>query len=178
MASRPEAREGVLTISEIKEFAGFSSAAQRYVRRSLDVAYARNDALALWSRDGEEAEAIVLQQVVYMVLPTLRIDLIPASMGKGLGMFIGRMAELSAFDLGQGRLDGFAPYRFLYERLLGAAARPWLPAAFCCAAALPVIHPQRRRRLLHSISEAAATAPGWSEREPSFFPEWVEKVSV
>lgn len=28
------------------------------------------------------------------------------------------------------------------------------------------------------ISEAAATAPGWSNREPAFFPEWVEKVDV
>jgi hypothetical protein len=32
--------------------------------------------------------------------------------------------------------------------------------------------------LLQSISEAAATAPGWSNREPAFYPEWVEKVDV
>ena len=46
----------------------------------------------------------------------------------------------------------------------------------CAAAALPHLHPDRRRLLLQSISEGAATAPGWSNREPSFFPEWVEKV--
>ena len=34
----------------------------------------------------------------------------------------------------------------------------------------------RRKNLLQSISEAAATAPGWSAREPSFYPEWVEKI--
>jgi hypothetical protein len=32
--------------------------------------------------------------------------------------------------------------------------------------------------LLHSISEAAATAPGWSDRAPSFYPEWVEQVAA
>jgi hypothetical protein len=28
--------------------------------------------------------------------------------------------------------------------------------------------------LLQSLSEAAATAPGWSDREPAFFPERLE----
>jgi hypothetical protein len=32
--------------------------------------------------------------------------------------------------------------------------------------------------LLQSISESAATAPGWSGREPVFWPEWVEKVDL
>ena len=31
---------------------------------------------------------------------------------------------------------------------------------------------------LQSISEAVATAPGWSKRAPRFFPEWIEKVEV
>jgi hypothetical protein len=43
---------------------------------------------------------------------------------------------------------------------------------------LPHLHPDRRRVLLQSISESAATAPGWSNREPVFWPEWVEKVDV
>ena len=51
-------------------------------------------------------------------------------------------------------------------------------AAFCGAAALPQIRPNRRKHLLQSISEAAATAPGWSQREPSFYPEWVEKEAA
>jgi hypothetical protein len=38
--------------------------------------------------------------------------------------------------------------------------------------------PDRRRTLLQSISESAATAPGWSTREPVFWPEWVEKVDI
>ena len=62
--------------------------------------------------------------------------------------------------------------------LIGAGARPWLPGAFCAAASLPHLHPERRRALLQSISEAAATAPGWSSREPTFYPEWVEKIDI
>ena len=50
--------------------------------------------------------------------------------------------------------------------------------AFCAAAALPQIRPDRRKGLLQSISEAAATAPGWSTRAPSFYPEWVEKEAA
>jgi hypothetical protein len=92
-----------------------------------------------------------------------------------LDSYMGKMIRVAAFDLAQERLSGFSSFRFLYERLLGAAARPWLPAAFCAAAALPQIRPERRKKLLQSISEAAATAPGWSTREPQFFPEWVER---
>jgi hypothetical protein len=88
------------------------------------------------------------------------------------------LVTVSAFDLGQGRIEGFASYRFLYERLIAADARPWLPAAFCAAASMPHLQPERRKKLLQSISEAAATAPGWSKRAPSFYPEWVEKVEV
>jgi hypothetical protein len=88
------------------------------------------------------------------------------------------LITVSAFDLGQDRLGNFAEYRFLYERLVGASARPWLPAAFCAAAALPHLHPDRRRIMLQSISESAATAPGRSSREPAFWPVWVEKVDL
>jgi len=80
----------------------------------------------------------------------------------------------AAFDLEQERLASFSAFRFLYERLLGAKVRPYLPAAFCAASALPAIRPERRKMLLQSLSEAAATAPGWSEREPGFYPEYVD----
>jgi len=92
--------------------------------------------------------------------------------------FMTPLITITAFDLGQGRLTTFSAYRFLYERLIGAEVRPWLPAAFCAAAALPHLHPELRRKLLQSISEAAATASGWSTRQPAFFPAWVEKVDA
>ena len=80
------------------------------------------------------------------------------------------LLRASAQDLARGSLASFGAYRFLYERLMGAAVRPWLPAAFCGAAALPQIHPDRRMALLRTLTETAATAPGWSNAEPTFFP--------
>jgi hypothetical protein len=32
--------------------------------------------------------------------------------------------------------------------------------------------------LLQSLSEAAATAPGWSDRAPSFYPEFIEEAAA
>ena len=169
---------GVLLLSEMKEFAGFPKATQRYIRRSLDAAYGRTDPIETWSRDELETASIRAQARFYRQLDHLRSHVPDDS---GLDMiepFMGTLVTLVAFDLGQDRLPTFAAYRFLYERLLGAASRPWLPAAFCAAASLPHLHPDRRRLLLQSISENAATAPGWSNREPVFWPEWVEKVDV
>lgn len=167
---------GAMTLAEMKEFAGFSAATQRYVRRSLDVGLEREDAMERWSRDVVEAASIRAQSRLYDRLPDIRA-MIPDESGlDAVEQFLGPLVTVSAFDLGQGRLTSFAAYRFLYERLIGAQIRPWLPAAFCAAAALPHLHPDLRRQLLQSISEAAATASGWSNRQPSFFPLWVEKV--
>ncbi len=178
MAATRSTSDGTVTLAEIKEFASFNAASQRYIRRSLDVAFCRADAVALWSRDQVEAASIRAQTRVYSTLGTIR-PLVPDDSSLSLlHDFMGPLIAVSAFDLGQDRLASFSAYRFLYERLIGAHARPWLPAAFCASAALPNLHPVRRRQLLQSISETAATAPGWSSREPSFFPEWVEKVEA
>lgn len=167
---------GMLTLNEIKEFASFSAATQRYIRRSLDVAFDRIDAVALWSRDAVEAKSIEVQQTFYDRLPDIRAFIPTTSSIGDAEDFLASLITVSAFDLDQGRMDSFAAYRFLYERLVSADARPWLPASFCAAASMPHLQPERRKKLLQSISEAAATAPGWSKREPSFYPEWVEKV--
>ena len=172
-----------LTIAELREFASFDAAEQRYIKRSLDIGLGRQDAFKLWARDAAEQAAIRSQYVVYQDLKGLRGALQsetgPSETGfEGLESFMGTLLRVSAFDLAQDRLRGFAAYRFLYERLLGAEFRPWLPSAFCAAAALPQIRPDRRRVLLQSLSEAAATAPGWSSRAPSFYPEWVEKEAA
>jgi hypothetical protein len=178
MAQGTNTAPGMLTLEEIKEFAGFSGATQRYIRRSLDVAFDRIDAVALWSRDALEAASIETQQMFYDRLPEIRALIPDSSSLEDAEAFIAPLVTVSAFDLGQGRIEGFAAYRFLYERLIAADARPWLPAAFCAAASMPHLQPERRKKLLQSISEAAATAPGWSKRAPSFYPEWVEKVEV
>ena len=176
-----------LTIAELREFASFDAAEQRYIKRSLDIGLGRQDAFKLWARNSAEQAAIRSQYVVYQDLKSLRGALQsetgPSETGQSESGpneidFMGTLLRVSAFDLAQDRLRGFAAYRFLYERLLGAEFRPWLPAAFCGAAALPQIRPERRRVLLQSLSEAAATAPGWSSRAPSFYPEWVEKEAA
>ena len=168
--------EGVMTLAEMKEFASFGAATQRYIRRALDIGLDRDDAMDRWSRDVVEAASIRAQARLYRSLPQLR-EIVPDDSGlDSIEPFLAPLMTLTAFDLGQGRLTSFASYRFLYERLIGAEVRPWLPSAFCAAAALPHLHPELRRKLLQSISEAAATASGWSNRQPAFFPYWVEKV--
>ncbi|MEZ5710005.1 MAG: hypothetical protein R3E02_11525 [Blastomonas sp.] len=180
MATQPgnasSGSSAAMALSELREFASFSAAAQRYIKRSLDVGLAREDAFRRWARNGEETASIRMQYLVYQDLGGLR-DCIPAAPGEeGIEDFMAKLVRLAAFDLAQDRIDSFSAFRFLYERLIGAEVRPWLPSAYCAAAALPQIRPERRKILLQSISEAAATAPGWSVRPPSFYPEWVEWV--
>ena len=174
MATNTKPADGALTLIEMKEFAGFGAATQRYIRRSLDIGLGRRDAMRRWSRDAGEAASIRAQERIYRRLEHIRTNVPDDSGLDAMEPLMGPLITMTAFDLGQDRLPDFASYRFLYERLIGAAVRPWLPGAFCSAAALPHLHPERRRTLLQSISEAAATAPGWSNREPAFFPDWVE----
>ncbi len=163
-----------LTIAELREFASFTEAEQLFIERSLDIGLGRGDAFKIWSRGAGDDGSIRQQYIAYRELRALR-DAVPCETSlDGIQEFIGALLRVTAQDLAQEQLDSFSAYRFLYERLLGARARPWLPAAFCGAAALPQIRPARRKMLLQSLSEAAATAPGWSEREPCFYPEKVE----
>jgi len=178
MSASARPADGAMALAEIREFASFPAATQRYIRRSLDIGLHRRDAMVLWSRDVVEEASIRAQARIYDRLDEVKA-LVPDDSGLDqVEPFLAPLVTISAFDLGQDRLQSFSAYRFLYERLIGAAARPWLPGAFCAAASLPHLHPERRRVLLQSISEAAATAPGWSNREPTFYPEWVEKVDM
>jgi len=166
MSTRTRPASGATSLAEMREFASFSKGTQRYIRRSLDVGLARRDAVKRWSRDPAEAAGIRAQERIYRRLDPIR-SAIPDDSGlEAMEPLMAPLITMTAFDLGQDRLPCFASYRFLYERLIGAAVRPWLPGAFCAASALPHLHPDRRRTLLQSISEAAATAPGWSNREP------------
>ncbi len=164
----------MLPIAEMREFAGFAPAEQRYIKRSLDIGLARTDAFRRWGRSEAENTAIRRQYVAYQELKALRAIIPQDGTPMEVERFLGKLVRLAAFDLEQERLKSFSAFRFLYERLLGAAVRPYLPAAFCAAAALPSMRPERRKLLLQSLSEAAATAPGWSEREPVFLPEYVD----
>jgi hypothetical protein len=116
--------------------------------------------------------------VAYQELKSLRGALPDEEALDDICAFVGKLTRIAAFDLAQERLSCFSAFRFLYERLLGAEVRPWLPSVFCSAAALPQIRPAQRKVLLQSLSEAAATAPGWSTREPNFYPEYVEEAEA
>lgn len=162
------------SICEMREFASFSPAEQRFITRSLDVFLGRNDAFKAWSHETGGSAAIRGQYLAYRQLRSLKADVPCTTSLDGVTDFIGTLVRISAQDLAQDQIDSFCAYRFLYERMLGASARPYLPAAFVAAAALPQIHPDRRRGLLQSLSEAAATAPAWSDREPAFYPERID----
>ncbi|MBU2587776.1 MAG: hypothetical protein KJ872_06640 [Alphaproteobacteria bacterium] len=164
----------MMPIAEMREFAGFAPAEQRYIKRSLDIGLARTDAFRRWGRSEAENTAIRRQYVAYQDLKSLRALIPQEGTPNEVERFLGKLVRIAAFDLEQERLECFSAFRFLYERMLGAAVRPYLPAAFCAAAALPSIRPERRKLLLQSLSEAAATAPAWSDREPGFYPEYVD----
>ena len=176
--SPPHTLSSSPVIAELREFAGFDVEERSFIERSLDIALGRGDAFKLWSRKPADHSAIRQQYLAYRELRGLRDAMPNETSFDGVAVFIGTLVRISAQDLAQDQLSSFSAYRFLYERLLGAAARPFLPAAFCAAAALPQLRPERRRILLQSLSEAAATAPGWSEREPSFFPECVANMAA
>ncbi len=176
MMIRYQRPPGDVAIAEMREFASFPARTQRYIRRSLDVGLQREDAIALWSRDLVEEAGIRVQQRVYQRLEAMRATIPEDSGIDSVAPFMAELVAVSAFDLGQDRLPHFTAYRFLYERLLGPGARPWLPAGFCAAAALPHLHPDKRKRLLQSIGEGAATAAGWSGRDNAFYPAWVDKA--
>lgn len=169
-------KQSIQMLGEIKLFASFSAAEQRFIRRSLDVGLRRGDAISCWSRNGAEESAIEAQARRYRTLEPIRACLPDDSDPEAAECFLASLITLSAADLVEGKIADFEAYRFLYERLLGAEVRPWLVSAFCAAAALPGVHPDLRKQLLQSIPAMDVMAAGWSIRTPLFYPEWVEKV--
>jgi hypothetical protein len=169
---------GTAALDELKEFATFGKGTQRYIRQSLDVAHGRAGAALHRARNPAEAASIRGQALHYARLAEVRASIPDGDEPGETARFMAGLAALTATDLAAGRIACFTSYRFLYERLLGAAVRPWLLSAFCAAAALPAIHPQQRVRLLASVSASVASAAGWSSREPRFFPIWVEECDL
>ena len=140
MGQHAKPTDGSITIAELREFASFPAATQRYIRRSLDVAFRRGDAMETWGRDVVEEASIRAQARIYNRIDEIK-HLVPDDSGLDqVEPFMAPLVTISAFDLGQNRLNSFSAYRFLYERLIGAGSRPWLPGAFC-AAALEAITP-------------------------------------
>jgi hypothetical protein len=166
---------GFQMFREMNELAQIPADAQRYIRRSLDVAFGRWDRLAETTRNEEEAKSIDRQIELYRRLGKVRAA-IPANQDEvRIGRFINLTGDLTVFDLAQLKIRTFAAYRFLYERLLGAAARPWLLPVFVMATTLAPVSPELRVELLKSIDEQSA-ARHHSTLEPRFLPEWVDRL--
>ena len=112
MSARMKPADGAMTLAEMKEFASFSAATQRYVRRSLDIGLDRDDALARWSRDVVEAASIRAQARLYDRLPDICAMVPDDSAIEAVEPFLAPLISIAAFDLGQGRLPSFASFRF------------------------------------------------------------------
>ena len=175
-------RTATQIINELREFASFTAQEQFFIERSLEVGRAQCGARGesqpeaqIEAEDDACANAVPLastrsQQAAYRELLTFRGQFGGERPLEAIEGLIAKLVRVTAQDLARGALESFSAYRFLYERLLGATVRPYLPASFCAAAALPQIEPRRRKRLLETVSEAVVTTPGWSEREPVFSP--------
>ena len=174
MRTLARSSKGAQLLRELREFAALPAETRAYILHALEIrsgsrkappcaALTEDEApddiarIAFYGRLGEIAEAIPVDDDISSVTELMRW-----------------LVPLTAFDIAHTALGSFAAYRFLYERLLGAAVRPWLLGAFCTAAVLPQLHPQHRRQLLGSIDEASSGAHGWSIREPLFVPESIE----
>ena len=157
------------TIAEMREYAAFTPAEQFFIARSLDMARERGP-VPCGAGVSAHCSVTWTQYMAYRDLRAQRDKLRKNGSDNALQCFFGALVDVSAQDFARGHITSFDAYRFLYERLLGSATRPYLPASFCAAAALPTIAPDMRRSLLGSVNENIITTPRWSSREPAFFP--------
>ena len=103
------AKTASVTIAEMREFASFTAAEQRYIRRSLDIGLGRCDAFRVWGRNARENAAIRSQYVAYQELKALR-HAIPNETGfDAVEGFIGKLTRVAAFDLAQERIACSGP---------------------------------------------------------------------
>lgn len=168
---------GEQILREMEEFGNLSAAAQRYIYRSLQVHYGEVEMLVKIARTGKECRSISRQAELYQ-----RVDEVIAAIPTygnitSVARFMSLIAPLLAFDLSEEKLETFAAFIFLYERLLGPSARPWLPAAFMMIASRPELDPNRRLELLASVS-ADAIRSHWSTEAPEFIPQWIEELAA
>ena len=167
-------------LDQMVEFASFTEREQRYIRSSIENAWRDDNDESIFQHWGKgisiKEAGIRAQKKLYDEnLPSI-IGNTPNTPYEFCDTFTAKLIRISIFDLTRGYIRCFSAYRFLYERLLTARVRPWLPSSFVAAATLPVIESKLRKVLLKSLTENAATAVGWSTQEPSFIPEWVDKV--
>lgn len=175
MTQQIQISSGAALLGELLEFASFPAETRSFIRRSLELCFGGPGAGLRRARSQQEAYEIQAQAQVYAGLDFVRQRLPGEGEVGDLETFFPALVAITDFDIGLGQLRSFGAYRFLYERLLGAAARRWLPSAFCAAAAMPHLQVANGARLLASVGDAPAAR--WSRRQPSFYPEWDECVT-
>jgi hypothetical protein len=161
--------KGAKMMAELREFASFSPETQRFICQSLDIAFYPDLPIKTWARDELDADRIAAQKQVYRALPGIRAALPRISAPVDAEAFLYPLIEASAFDISCADIANFAQYRFLYERLLGARVRPWLPTAFMTAASLPYIPADIRQALIATAGDALTD--DWSNVEPVYWPK-------
>lgn len=176
MSVQIELGKGPLMLAEIQEFGSFPAETQYYIRRSLDVAFAREFDVSRWARSEDEAVSIRTQRTIYRALSVIRGSIPFGAELTAADSFLFPLMAVSVFDLSDGAIETFSQFRFLYERLLGADIRPWLHSAFAAAAALP--HQPLRRREAFFASLGGTLTDRWSFREPVFFPKWLGECAA
>ena len=169
---------GARCIKEMGEFSTFCKSAQRYIKASLEIAFPDEDSdpIGRWSRNESEVAELRARTKIYATLPRLRNNVPKPTNLPAVDDFIGPLVKISGYDLGREKLTTFQEYRFLYERLVGVKARPFLPAVFLAAAALPTIQPRQRINLLQTILVNEIMTYSWSAEGALFLPEWVDKA--
>jgi hypothetical protein len=174
MTEQIDITAGAVMFAEIQEFGSFSVDVQRYIGRSLDIAFYPDVPPAAWARDARETDDIHAQKQVYNLLHDIRAAMPKDHAYVDPEAFLFPLMGVTAFDVTCSPIISFGQYRFLYERLLGAAVRPWLPGAFASAAALPHFPSDVREVLLASTTNALTDE--WSMVEPSFYPQWLGEL--
>ena len=154
---------------EMAEYATFASGTQSYVTMVLDCVLERGAWRDRWLPRMKTPGLADRMFANIAVQRELRRRLqIFWTTGEGDAEFM-PLVMTSSFDLGMAALDGFLSYRFLYERLFGAAVRPLLPSAFGAAVLMPHHPIERRMTYLATLSEEAIVACN-TPIEPAFFP--------
>ena len=115
-------KQSTQMLGEMKLFASFSAAEQRFIRRSLDIGLMRGDAIARWARNSAEAASIDAHARRYRTREVRRASGPDDDAPQQAEAFLASLITLSASDLKEDKLASFDAYRFLYERLVGAEA--------------------------------------------------------
>lgn len=155
--------------AEMADYAGFSPAARLYIAMILDCVLERDAWRDRWRPRirPHVADRALANIAVQRELRT-RLHRFWAC-GEGDAEFT-PLVMTSSWDLAMADLNGFAPYRFLYERVFGMQVRPLLPSTFAAAALLPHHPIALRMALLSSLTQEAIAACNQASA-PAFFPD-------